>query len=244
LDSISIVIPAYNEEARLPSTLTSVDGYLRAREFTFAEVLVVDDGSRDNTAAVVERFRLEHPEVRLVRNPGNRGKGYSVRHGVLEARGDWVLFTDADLSAPIEELDTLAAAVQERQVPIAIGSRAINRDLIGVHQSFFRENAGRVFNLCMRLLVGLPFHDTQCGFKLMEARAAHEIFARQRLDGFGFDVEALFIGRKLGYGAVEAPVRWNHVEGTKVGMLLGLKAFVDLARIRWYQLCGYYKPLA
>ena len=241
MDSISIVIPAYNEEARLPATLASVVEYLRNRAYTFTEVVVVDDGSSDGTAEIVERFGAEHSEVRLLRNPGNRGKGYSVRHGVLEARGEWVLFSDADLSAPIEELDTLAAAARERQASIVIGSRAINRKLIGVHQSYFRENAGRVFNLCMRLLVGLPFRDTQCGFKLMEAHAAHEIFARQRIDGFGFDVEALFIGRKLGCRAVEVPVRWNHVEGTKVGMLLGLNAFLDLARVRWYQWRGYYR---
>jgi glycosyltransferase involved in cell wall biosynthesis len=241
LDSISIVIPAYNEEARLPATLTSVTGYLRSRANTFAEVVVVDDGSSDGTAEVVERFGAEHTEVRLLRNPGNRGKGYSVRHGVLEARGEWVLFSDADLSAPIEELDTLAAAARERQASIVIGSRAINRKLIGVHQSYFRENAGRVFNLCMRLLVGLPFWDTQCGFKLFDKRAAREIFRRQRIDRFGFDAEVLLIGRRLGFRTIEVPVHWNHVEGTKVSMFRdSVNMFLDLLRIRWYQIRGYY----
>ena len=241
MDSISIVIPAYNEEARLPATLTSVTGYLRSRAYAFAEVVVVDDGSSDGTAEVVERFGAEHTEVRLLRNPGNRGKGYSVRHGMLEARGEWVLFSDADLSAPIEELDTLAAAARERQASIVIGSRAIDRKLIGVHQSYFRENAGRVFNLCMRLLVGLPFWDTQCGFKLFDKRAAREIFRRQRIDRFGFDAEALLIGRRLGFRTIEVPVHWNHVEGTKVSMFRdSVNMFLDLLRIRWYQIRGYY----
>jgi dolichyl-phosphate beta-glucosyltransferase len=242
LESISIVIPAYNEERRLPTTLEAVLAYLRGSNFSSAEVLVVDDGSRDQTAGVTREFASRHPEIRLIENPGNRGKGYSVRHGMLEARGDWILFTDADLSAPIAELDKLLGAARERDALVAIGSRALDRSLITVHQSMFREQAGRIFNLCMRMVTGLPLWDTQCGFKLFEAHAAREIFRRQKLDGFSFDVEALFLARKLGFRTVEVPVRWSHAEGTKVSMFSdSLLMFTDLFRVRWNYLRGLYR---
>jgi glycosyltransferase involved in cell wall biosynthesis len=238
--SITVVIPAYNEEKRLAATLEQVLSYLDRGDWAFAEVLVVDDGSRDSTAALAERFGGADARVRVLRNPGNRGKGYSVRHGMLEARGEWVLFTDADLSTPIEELDRLIGAAGARQASVVIGSRALDRSLIGVHQSLFRENAGRLFNLCMRIITGLPFADTQCGFKLFERSAAQQIFRRQRLDRFGFDPEVLFIARRLGYRIAEVPVRWNNAEGTKVTLLGGLTPFLDLLRIRWNQLRGRY----
>ena len=233
--SISIIIPAFNEEKRLPSTLTTVKRYLTASSWEFSEIVVVDDGSRDSTAKVAEAAG-----ARVLRNPGNRGKGYSVRHGMLEAKGDWALFSDADLSAPIEELETLWSAVEREGAPCAIGSRALDRSLIGVHQPAFRESMGRVFNLLMRLGTGLPFHDTQCGFKLFETSAAREIFGRQRLDGFGFDVEVLFIAKRLGYRTLEVPVRWNDVAGTKVSTLLGAKGFLDPLKVRWNGLTGKY----
>ena len=238
--SISIIIPAYNEEKRLPATLRKVIGYLQRTEWAFAEVVVVDDGSLDNTVQAAEQLRAEYPDLRVLRNPGNRGKGYAVRHGMLECRGEWALFTDADLSAPIEELDKLWRTATQVGVRVAVGSRALDRRLIGVHQSWFRENAGRLFNLVMRLITGLPFRDTQCGFKLFEAGAAREIFRRQLLDGFGFDVEVLFIARRLGYRGVEVPVRWNDVQGTKVSALRGLAAFLDPLRVRWNQVRGRY----
>jgi len=242
LDSISIIIPAYNEEERLPAALDAVLVHLSARGFSFAEVVVVDDGSRDGTARVAAEYAKTHPSVRLLRNPGNRGKGYSVRHGMLEAAGDWLLFTDADLSAPIAELDKLMEAARDRRAAVVVGSRALDRSLIGVHQPYFRETAGRIFNLAVRLLTGLSFWDTQCGFKLFEGRAAREIFRRQRLERFGFDVEVLFIARLLGYRAVETPVRWNHAAGTKVSMFRdSLGMFLDLLRIRSFQLRGYYR---
>jgi dolichyl-phosphate beta-glucosyltransferase len=239
--SISIIIPAYNEERRLPATLRRVIDYLRSGNWGFAEIVVVDDGSTDGTVGVAERMRAEYPDLRVLRNPGNRGKGYAVRHGMMKCAGEWALFTDADLSAPIEELDKLWQAAEQDGAQVAVGSRALDRQLIGVHQSWFRENAGRFFNLVMRLITGLPFHDTQCGFKLFEARAAREIFGRQLLDGFGFDVEALFIGRRLGYREIEVPVRWNDVAGTKVSAWKGITAFADPFAVRWNQVRGRYR---
>lgn len=205
------------------------------------EVIVVDDGSRDGTAALVESAANHDPRVRLLRNPGNRGKGYAVRHGMLEARNEWVLFSDADLSAPIEELDKLVDAATERGAQVAIGSRALDRSLIGVHQGALREMAGVVLNRVMRLVTGLPFADTQCGFKLFRRDAAQRIFRRQQLDGFTFDVEDLFIARLLGIPAIEVPVRWNNVEGTKVGFMVGPQFFLDLLLIHWYRLNGKYR---
>jgi len=234
------VIPAYNEETRLGPTLEAVAAFLRRKNFAFAEAIVVDDGSRDGTAALVEAFARQHPSFRLLRNPENRGKGYTVRHGMLEARGDWVLYTDADLSAPISEFDKLDDAANKAGARVAIGSRALDRSLVGVHQSAFRELSGRAFNVLMRVVTGLPFRDTQCGFKLFEASAAREIFSRQTLDGFSFDVEDLVIAKARGIKAVEVPVVWNNVEGTKVGMLTGIQSFADLAAIRWSALTGRY----
>lgn len=240
--SISIIIPAYNEEKRLPATLERVVRYLEGTQWVENEILVVDDGSRDGTAEVAKAFAASHPNVRLLSNPGNRGKGYSVRHGMLEARGDWALFTDADLSAPIEELGKLFDAAHSCGAAVVIGSRALNRKLIGVRQSRLRENGGRLFNLIMRSITGLPFADTQCGFKLFKAEAARRVFSRQRLERFGFDAEILFIARHLGYGVREVPVRWNHVEGTKMNLLSdSLDMMLDLLRIRRNQLLGRYR---
>ena len=213
----------------------------RSTRYADVEILVVDDGSRDGTAALVESVAKQDSRLRLLRNPGNRGKGYSVRHGMLEARGEWILFSDADLSAPIEELDKLLDAALERKAQVAIGSRALDRSLIGVHQSALREFAGIVLNRAMRLIMRLPFADTQCGFKLYRRNAARLIFARQKLDGFTFDVEDLFIARVLGIPSIEVPVRWNNVEGTKVSFLNGPQFFLDLFLIRWHRLTGKYR---
>jgi len=179
--------------------------------------------------------------VRLLQNPGNRGKGYSVRHGMEKAQGDWILSTDADLSSPLEEVDKLLAAVEREQAAAAIGSRALDRSLVGVHQAAIREWSGRLFNVIMRAATGLPFRDTQCGFKLFRSDAARVIFPRQKLDGFGFDVEDLLIARIHGFKVVEVPVRWDNVEGTKVSALTGARAFWDLLVVRWHQLCGRYR---
>jgi dolichyl-phosphate beta-glucosyltransferase len=234
--SISIIIPAYNEAKRLPSTLEKVRAYLDGSAWDFAEIVVVDDGSGDSTAEVARSAG-----ARVVRNPCNRGKGYTVRHGMLEAKGEWALFTDADLSSPIEELEKLWAAAESGGVQVAIGSRALDRSLVGVHQPFPRELMGRLFNIVMRMITGLPFRDTQCGFKLFETGAAREIFGRQKLDGFGFDVEVLFIAGKLGCRAIEVPVRWNDVAGTKVTLWRGMQAYLDPLRVRWNGITGRYR---
>ena len=236
------MIPAYNEEERLPSTLDRVLAYLRRGDFAPWELLVVNDGSKDGTAALVRRLAATEPNLRLLENPGNKGKGYSVRHGMLEARHDWALFSDADLSAPIEELPKLFAAIERERATVAIGSRALDRSLIGTHQSAFREMGGRFFNLMVQAGTGLRLWDTQCGFKLFRRDAAQAVFRRQQLERFGFDVEALFIARRQGYRIAEVPVKWNHVDGTKVSMATdSVDMFGDIARVRWNDWKGLYK---
>ncbi len=239
MTAISIIIPAYNEEARLPQTLDNIVAYLQRGERE-TEIIVVDDGSSDGTVAMIERYTLQHPFIRLLRNPGNRGKGYAVRAGMLAGTGEWRLISDADLSAPIEELDKLLDAAIAQQAEVAVGSRAIDRTLVAVHQPAFREYSGRLFNLIMRWVTGLPFQDTQCGFKLYSAAAAQEIFSRQTLDGFSFDVEDLVIAKVRKLKAIEVAVRWSNVEGTKVGIAQGLRSFLDLARIRVEAIRGRY----
>jgi dolichyl-phosphate beta-glucosyltransferase len=239
--SLSIIIPAYNEETRLPLTLRTVTAWLAQRSWAFCELLVVDDGSRDGTVAVAQEFAQAGTCLRVLKNPGNRGKGYAVRNGMLEARGDWVLFSDADLSTPIEEFDKLFAAAERDSAAIAIGSRALDRSLIGVHQPLFRERAGQVYNLAMRAALGLNLADTQCGFKLYRKDVARAAFSRQKLERFSFDAEVLFIARKLGFGITEVPVRWNNVEGTKVGMFSGAQSFFDLITIRVNAARGIYR---
>jgi len=197
---------------------------------------VVDDGSVDSTVQLAR-----DAGVRVLENPGNRGKGYSVKHGMLEAKGEWTLFTDADLSSPIGEVEKLWSALEREHAQVAVGSRAVDRSLVGVHQPMLREAVGRVFNAAMRVVTGLPFKDTQCGFKLFETSAGREVFSRQQLDGFGFDVEVLFIAKTLGLKSVEVPVRWDNVEGTKVSMLLGFVAFMDLLKVRRNALQGKYR---
>jgi len=237
--SISIIIPAYNEEKRLPPTLVRIQEYLERSGWEFFEILVVDDGSVDQTAETARRAG-----ARVIRNECNRGKGYTVRHGMLEAKGEWALLSDADLSTPIEDLTKLWTIAEAREAQVVIGSRALDRSLIGIRQPFLRDRVGRLFNLLMRAVTGLPFRDTQCGFKLFEANAARQIFSRQRLDGFGFDVEALYIARSLGYSCLEVPVRWNNVAGTTVSLWRGIAAFLDPLKVRWNSIAGKYKAPA
>jgi len=232
LDSLSIVIPAFNEARRLPQTLDRILEWLNQQTLSFSEVVVVDDGSTDSTPALVEEYCRSHRSVLLLRNPGNRGKGYAVRHGALDATGEWVLSTDADLSTPIEEVSKLFQTAENQRADIAIGSRAVDRSLVEIHQPLLREYSGRFFNLLMRAATGLPFRDTQCGFKLFRREAAKRVFTLQKQDGFSFDVEDLVIASKLGLRVVEVAVRWRNAEGTKVSLSQGLKSFSDLLRIR------------
>jgi glycosyltransferase involved in cell wall biosynthesis len=236
---LSIVIPSYNEELRLPATLERIAEYLATLALR-TEVVVVDDGSRDRTAAVAESFRSKLPGLRVLSNGSNRGKGYSVRHGMLEACGDIVLFTDADLSAPIEESDKLVAALKQGY-DVAIGSRAMDRSLISTHESLFREFAGIIFNKIVRVVLRLPFVDTQCGFKAFRRDRCRIIFEQQRIEGFGFDPELLYLARHHGLKSIEIPVRWGHSPATKVNMLSdSMKMFVDIFAIRWNALRGRY----
>lgn len=239
--SLSIIIPAFNEERRLPLTLDTILQHVKTLRLLFAEILVVDDGSSDGTAEIVREYSRRDPRIRLVSNPGNRGKGYAVRNGFSSAQGDWMLFTDADLSAPIEEFDHLVRAVEDNNAAGAIGSRAVDRSLVGVHQSWFRESSGKFFNTVMRIITGLPFRDTQCGFKLFRADAAQLAASLQRIDGFGFDVEMLYILQKHRFPIVEVPVRWNNAEGTKVSLWSGLAAFADPVRVVWNDWRGRYE---
>ena len=235
---LSIVIPAFNEELRLPETLLLISSYVRASKRE-TEVIVVDDGSTDRTADVANSFRGEIHYLRVVSNKENRGKGFSVRHGMMEANGRIVLFTDADLSAPIEEADKLLAALADHDV--AIGSRALNRSLISVRQSVFREYAGIIFNFIVRAILRLPFVDTQCGFKAFRSEPCRVIFQQQRIERFGFDPELLYLARHHGLRSVEIPVRWAHSPATKVSMWRdSIQMFLDIFIIRWNTLMGRY----
>ena len=236
---LSIVIPAYNESARIEATLTRVMECVEGQRWD-AEVLVVDDGSKDDTAAIVERWMDAHPRLHLVKNGGNRGKGYSVRNGLLQAAGEIVLFTDADLSAPMEEANRLFGAIAAG-ADVAIGSRWMERNRQTIQQPLYRQFFGRCFNAITRGVMGLPFKDTQCGFKAFKREAAQVIFRLQRIERWGFDPEILFIARKLRYRIVEVPVTWGHDERSRMSYLKdGMKMLEEMAVIRYNSLAGRY----
>lgn len=236
---LSIIIPAFNEELRLSKSLENIRHYLKCERIR-AEVLVVDDGSSDGTAKVVQASKNGFPELRLLSNGRNRGKGFSVRHGMLEARGEFSLFTDADLSTPIEEVQKLLAALRDGY-DVVIGSRAVDRKLIQVHQSAFRKQAGIIFNRLVRSITGLPFQDTQCGFKAFRTAKTRAIFEHQRTEGFGFDPEILFLAQRNALRTAEIPVRWAHDPATRVHMISdSLRMFLDLFAIRWNAWTGRY----
>jgi len=233
--SLSVVVPAYNEVRRLPATLASIRAYLLGLDREH-EILVVDDGSSDETAQVA---REAGEDVRVLRHDTNRGKGYAVRRGMLGATGARRLMTDADLSTPIGELATLEAEI-DRGFDVAIGSRAVVGALIEVHQPVYREAMGRLFNRLVQALLLPGLCDTQCGFKLFTARAARAAFSASSLDGFSFDVEALYVARHQGLRIAEVPVTWRNDAATRVGLAGGAAAFADLARIRLRARRGAY----
>jgi dolichyl-phosphate beta-glucosyltransferase len=235
----SIIIPAFNESARIPATLESVLGCIRANGWD-AEVIVVNDGSTDATAQVIRDFGARSPEVRLVENPGNRGKGYSVRNGILQALGDVVMFTDSDLSAPIEEAERLFAAIAAG-ADIAIGSRWLDSGRQTHRQPLYRQFFGRCFNAVTRMVMQLPFVDTQCGFKAFTRAAAQTVFQLQSIERWGFDPEILFIALKRGFIVKEVAVSWAHDERTRMSYLRdGLQMLKELCIIRWNAITGHY----
>lgn len=235
----SIVIPAYNESARLGATLEKVLAYVHAQGWD-AEVIVVNDGSRDNTAEIVRAFAAKDPALRLVENPGNHGKGYSVRNGMLHARGRVVLFSDADLSSPIEEAPKLFEAL-DAGADIAIGSRWLRAETQTQRQPLHRQIFGRIFNLVLRLTLGLQFKDTQCGFKAFKQPAVQAIFPLQKIERWGFDPEILFLAKKLKFKTKEISVAWGHSGGTRINPLVdGSRMVMEMFRIRWFDLTGKY----
>lgn len=235
----SIVIPAYNESARLGGTLGRVLAYVHSQGWN-AEVIVVNDGSRDNTAEIVRQFMEKDPIVRIVNNPGNRGKGYSVRNGMLHARGRIVLFSDADLSSPIEEAVKLVDALNAG-ADVAIGSRWLRAETQTQRQPLHRQIFGRIFNVLLRLSLGLQFKDTQCGFKAFRQGAVQTIFPLQKIERWGFDPEILFLARKFGFRVEEIPVLWGHSGGTRIHPLIdGSRMFMEMLHIRWNDLSGKY----
>jgi len=241
---LTIVIPAYNEQSRLGPTLASVLAWARGSRHS-VEVIVVDDGSVDATADVARRgIEKAGVDSAVLVNERNRGKGYSLRRGVLAARGELVLVCDADLSTPIQETDRLIERMNGLGHGLVIGSRALRESKVEIHQNPVREMMGKVFNKAVRLLTGLPFHDTQCGFKLMTRRDVAPIFKRARIDGFSYDVELLYVAARQGLPIEEVAVSWRNAPGSKVGILTDpFKMLRDVARIRRWHQQGVYQQV-
>ena len=230
---LSVVIPTYNEASRIGPSLQRVWGYLRSRYGAGGfEMIVVDDGSRDSTVAVVEQFMAHASELRLIRFSQNRGKGAAIRAGMMAATGAVVLFSDADLSTPIEEVEGALRLLADGG-DVVIGSRASAGSQILVRQARLRELMGKLFNRLLRVYLSIPFRDTQCGFKLFRREAAHAVFQCARIDGFAFDVEAILIAMQLGYAVCEMPVRWSNDPSSQVSLLRHpAQMLADLWRIR------------
>lgn len=236
---ISVVVPAYNEESRLEPTVREIVAYFRGREST-VEILVVDDGSRDGTAALVRRLGATFPEVKLIRLPANAGKGYAVRAGVVNAHGRLVLFADADGATPIGEIERLEAAIAGG-VDVAIGSRATATEGVRVNARFHRRIMGRAFHYLVESLTVSGFQDTQCGFKLFRGDVAQDLFTRMRMKGFSFDVEVLLMAQRQGYSVAEVGVNWTHQPGSRVNLVTdSLRMARDLFIIRGNLIRGWY----
>ncbi|HZN09811.1 MAG TPA: dolichyl-phosphate beta-glucosyltransferase [Pyrinomonadaceae bacterium] len=239
---LSIVIPAYNEAARLGSTLDAVADYMR-QNYPQGEVIVVDDGSSDETADLARAALARARPLRtsVISYKSNLGKGRAVRLGLLAARGDVVLFSDADLSTPISETPKLIEPILKNECDVAFGSRALDRSLIGVHQSWRREQGGRIFNLFVRLATGMPFWDTQCGFKAFKMSACRPLVEAATVDRFGFDVELLYLAHRAGLRLREVPVRWDHNEGSKISLFSdSFKMLGEVGLIRQQARRGVY----
>ena len=240
--SLSIIIPAYNEAERLSKSLSTILSYLTEHE-PEAELIVVDDGSRDNTAATARQVLADSPIIQtsVISYRSNLGKGRAVRLGLLASRGEVALFSDADLSTPITELPKLVDPIIANECDVAFGSRALDRSLIGIHQPWRREQGGRVFNLVVRLATGLPFWDTQCGFKAFRMNVCRPLLEGATIDRFGFDVELLYVAHRAGLRLCEIPVRWDHNEGSKVNVLSdSFKMLSEVGIIRQQARRGVY----
>ena len=239
---LSFLIPAYNEAARLGATLDQVLAYLHAQPYS-SEVLVMDDGSTDGTVVVAEEYFATHKGrvgTRVLSYVPNRGKGYAVRQGLLAAQGAVAIFSDADLSTPIEEVPAVLEPILSGKYDVVFGSRALAASRIGQHQHWLREVSGRFFNRMVRLATGLPYADTQCGFKAFRLDVCRPVLEGAVLDRFGFDVELLFLAHQAGLRLLEQAVRWNDAAGSKVGMLSGLHGFQELWALRQHYRRGYY----
>jgi dolichyl-phosphate beta-glucosyltransferase len=241
--ALSVVVPAYNESPRLPKTLTAIFNYLNGTDVD-PELIVVDDGSTDETVRVVEEAFAQSGKVKttLIRNGVNRGKGYSVRRGLLASTSPIAIFSDADLSTPVNEVSKLMTVLEREGMDLAFGSRAIDRSLIHVHQPWRREQGGKVFNAIVRVATGLPFWDTQCGFKAFRMDACRPIIEAATIDRFGFDVELLYVAHLAGLRLREVPVRWDHNEGSKIDFVRdSIGMFNEVRRIRRQAMTGRYE---
>ena len=242
IPAISIVIPAYEEEERLSDPLRQIFAFVESEKLA-AEVIVVDDGSRDKTSETAEKVCAEFPRInsKVIRYEENRGKGYAVKTGLLAANAEIAIFSDADLSTPIEEIYKLVKPIQDGEFDVTFGSRALDRTLIGTHQPWRREQGGKVFNLVVRTLTGMPFWDTQCGFKAFNMTKFRPLLELMKIERFGFDVEFLYVAQLHGLRLKEIPVRWNNDERSKVSVVRdSARMFKEVTEIRRNAKRGVY----